>query len=83
MVQRQAAMMSFNDIFGLMAILFAALIPLILLMQRPKTPDKQGRSHLGENSWIPKLIARFVVFRNHSHGYPGTESRNSGMDAGG
>ena len=45
MVQRQASMMSFNEIFGLMAILFAALIPLILLMQRPKTPASGMMAH--------------------------------------
>jgi len=35
MVQRQAAMMSFIDTFWVMAIVFIALLPVILIMQRP------------------------------------------------
>ena len=36
LVQRQAAMMSFVGIFQLLGILFLALLPLVLLMQRPR-----------------------------------------------
>jgi MFS transporter, DHA2 family, multidrug resistance protein len=36
MVQRQAAMVSFVGIFQLLGVLFIALVPLVLLMQRPK-----------------------------------------------
>jgi DHA2 family multidrug resistance protein len=36
MVQRQAAMVSFVGIFQLLGIVFIALVPLVLLMQRPK-----------------------------------------------
>jgi DHA2 family multidrug resistance protein len=39
MVQQQAAMMSYIDAFFLLAILFIAMLPLILLMKRP---TKQG-----------------------------------------
>jgi MFS transporter, DHA2 family, multidrug resistance protein len=37
LVQRQAAMVSFVGIFQLMGVIFIALIPLVLLMQRPKS----------------------------------------------
>ena len=36
MVQRQAAMMSFNDVFWLLTIIFASMFPLIFLMGKPK-----------------------------------------------
>ena len=36
MVQRQATMVSFVGIFQLLGIMFVALVPLVLLMQRPK-----------------------------------------------
>jgi DHA2 family multidrug resistance protein len=36
MIQRQATMVSFVGIFQLLGILFVALVPLVLLMQRPK-----------------------------------------------
>jgi MFS transporter, DHA2 family, multidrug resistance protein len=36
MVQRHAAMMSYNDIFFFLAALFAAMLPLVLIMRRPK-----------------------------------------------
>ena len=36
MVQRQATMVSFVGIFQLLGILFVAMVPLVLLMQRPK-----------------------------------------------
>jgi MFS transporter, DHA2 family, multidrug resistance protein len=35
MVQRQAAMMAYIDVFLLLAIMFAACLPLILLMKKP------------------------------------------------
>jgi MFS transporter, DHA2 family, multidrug resistance protein len=35
-VQRQATMMSFVGIFQLLAVMFVALVPLVLLMRRPK-----------------------------------------------
>ena len=37
MVQRQATMVSFVGIFQLLGLLFIALIPLVLLMKRPKS----------------------------------------------
>jgi DHA2 family multidrug resistance protein len=37
LVQRQATMVSFVGIFQLMGVIFIALIPLVLLMQRPKS----------------------------------------------
>jgi DHA2 family multidrug resistance protein len=36
MVQRQATMVSFVGIFLLLGILFIALVPLVLLMKRPR-----------------------------------------------
>jgi DHA2 family multidrug resistance protein len=36
MVQRQASMVAFVGIFQLMGFIFIALVPLVLLMQRPK-----------------------------------------------
>ena len=36
MVQRQATMLSYNDAFMLLAILFVAMIPFLLLMRKPK-----------------------------------------------
>jgi MFS transporter, DHA2 family, multidrug resistance protein len=36
MVQRQASMVSFVGIFQLLGVMFVALVPLVLLMQRPK-----------------------------------------------
>ena len=36
MIQRQAAMMSFNDVFMFLAYMFAAMLPLILIMKKPK-----------------------------------------------
>ena len=35
LVQRQAAMMAFIDVFWVMGLVFIALLPLILLMRRP------------------------------------------------
>jgi DHA2 family multidrug resistance protein len=36
MVQRQAAMLAFVDVFLLLTAMFAALVPLILIMKKPK-----------------------------------------------
>jgi hypothetical protein len=36
MVQQHAAMMSYNDVFFLLAVLFAVMLPLILLMRKPQ-----------------------------------------------
>jgi DHA2 family multidrug resistance protein len=46
MVQRQAAMVSFVGIFQLLGILFLVLIPLVLLMRRPKRgPSPEAAAH--------------------------------------
>jgi MFS transporter, DHA2 family, multidrug resistance protein len=37
MVGRQAAMLSFNEVFGLLALFFLALVPLIFIMRRPRS----------------------------------------------
>ena len=39
-VQRQAMMQSFNDVFMFLAYMFAAMLPLILIMRRPKHMQK-------------------------------------------
>jgi len=39
-VQRQAMMQSFNDVFMFLAYMFAAMLPLIILMKRPKHTAK-------------------------------------------
>jgi DHA2 family multidrug resistance protein len=36
MVQRQAAIVSFVGLFQLMGVMFLALVPLVLLMKRPR-----------------------------------------------
>ncbi|HET6371070.1 MAG TPA: MFS transporter, partial [Nitrospiria bacterium] len=36
MVRRQAAMLSFNEVFWLLALIFLAVIPFVFLMKRPK-----------------------------------------------
>jgi MFS transporter, DHA2 family, multidrug resistance protein len=36
MVQQQAAMLSYNDVFFLLAIIFVAMFPFILIMRKPK-----------------------------------------------
>ena len=41
MVQRQAAMLSYNDTFFFMAMMFVAMIPFLLLLRKPK-PGKAG-----------------------------------------
>jgi DHA2 family multidrug resistance protein len=40
MVQRQAAMLSFVDTFRMMALVFLLVLPLLLLLKRPKTHGK-------------------------------------------
>ena len=45
MVQRQASMVSFVSIFQLLGILFFALLPLILLMKRPKHQGAPAAAH--------------------------------------
>ncbi|PWT91311.1 MAG: EmrB/QacA family drug resistance transporter [Acidobacteria bacterium] len=36
MVQQQAAILSFNETFWLLAVMFAAMLPMVLLMRRPR-----------------------------------------------
>jgi DHA2 family multidrug resistance protein len=36
LVQRQAAMLSFNDVFRLLGVLFVCLLPLLFLMKTPR-----------------------------------------------
>jgi len=45
MVQRQAAMVSFVGIFQLLAIMFIALVPLVLLMRRPRGAPGSVAAH--------------------------------------
>jgi MFS transporter, DHA2 family, multidrug resistance protein len=45
MVQRQATMVSFVGIFQLLGVLFVALIPLVLLMKRPKAHGPVAGAH--------------------------------------
>jgi MFS transporter, DHA2 family, multidrug resistance protein len=45
MVQRQATMVSFVGIFQLLGVLFIGLIPLVLLMQRPKARGPAPGAH--------------------------------------
>ena len=41
MVQRQAAMLSYNDTFLFMAFMFIAMLPFLFLLRKPK-PGKAG-----------------------------------------
>jgi DHA2 family multidrug resistance protein len=41
MVQRQAAMLSYNDTFLFLAMMFVLMIPLLFLLRKPK-PGKSG-----------------------------------------
>jgi DHA2 family multidrug resistance protein len=45
LVQRQATMVSFVGIFQLLGVLFVALIPLVLLMKRPKSGAPPAGAH--------------------------------------
>jgi hypothetical protein len=42
MVQRQATMVAFVSIFQLLAIVFLGMVPLVLLMKRPKGRGGRG-----------------------------------------
>jgi hypothetical protein len=42
MVQRQATMVAFVSIFQLLAIVFLAMVPLVLLMKRPRSRAGRG-----------------------------------------
>ncbi len=44
-IQQQAAMMSYNDIFLFVAVLFVATLPLVLLMRRPSHHGPPGAAH--------------------------------------
>jgi DHA2 family multidrug resistance protein len=44
-VQRQATMMSFVTIFQLLGVMFFALVPLVLLMKRPKAGGQVEAAH--------------------------------------
>jgi DHA2 family multidrug resistance protein len=44
MVERQASIMSYNDVFGILSITFAAMFPLIFLMQKPKHAQGGGEA---------------------------------------
>jgi DHA2 family multidrug resistance protein len=44
-VQRQATMMSFVSIFQLLGVMFFALVPLVLLMRRPKAGGQVEAAH--------------------------------------
>jgi hypothetical protein len=41
-VQQQAAIMSYNDVFRLLMILFMSLLPLVFLMRKPKHQTGAG-----------------------------------------
>ena len=45
MVQRQASMVSFVSIFQLLGVLFLLLVPLVLLMKRPKQRGEAPAAH--------------------------------------
>jgi MFS transporter, DHA2 family, multidrug resistance protein len=45
MVQRQATMVSFVGIFQLLGVLFVAMVPLVLLMKRPKRGGPAAAAH--------------------------------------
>jgi MFS transporter, DHA2 family, multidrug resistance protein len=44
-VQRQAAMISFTDVFMFLAYMFASMLPLILIMKRPKPGAAPAMAH--------------------------------------
>jgi DHA2 family multidrug resistance protein len=44
-VQRQATMVSFVGIFQLLGVLFVAMVPLVLLMKRPKRGGPAPAAH--------------------------------------
>jgi hypothetical protein len=45
MVQQQAALLSFNDAFWVMAIVLAAMVPLVLLMRKPPVGTAPPLAH--------------------------------------
>ena len=45
MVQRQAAMLSYNDVFRLLGWMFLALLPLLFLMKKPKGDKGPTMAH--------------------------------------
>ena len=45
MVQRQAAMLSFVEVFRLLGVVFLCLLPLILLMRRPQSQAPPPGAH--------------------------------------
>src|SRR6185436_12712773 len=45
MLQRQAAMLSYNDTFFFLGMLFVVLLPLVLLMRRPRSAGGMGAAH--------------------------------------
>ncbi|HKS96418.1 MAG TPA: EmrB/QacA family drug resistance transporter, partial [Terriglobia bacterium] len=45
LVERQSAMLSFNSAFWLLAILFIAILPCILLMERPASGGPGAAAH--------------------------------------
>ncbi len=45
LVHRQAAMLSFVDVFRMLGVVFLALLPLILLMKRPRGAAPAGAAH--------------------------------------
>ena len=45
MVQRQAAMVAFVSIFQLLAVVFAVIVPLVLLMKRPRSKARAEAMH--------------------------------------
>jgi DHA2 family multidrug resistance protein len=45
LVERQASMLSFNDVFRLLAILFIALLPLLFLMRMPRAGRGPAPTH--------------------------------------
>jgi DHA2 family multidrug resistance protein len=44
-VQRQAAMLSYNDVFMFLALMFLAMFPLIFLMAKPKRGGAAPMAH--------------------------------------
>jgi DHA2 family multidrug resistance protein len=41
-IQQQAAILTFNDVFRLMALIFLILVPISYVMRRPRTGRKQA-----------------------------------------